>query len=65
MAEPLYKYFIEHNGECWQSIFPATESEKSELHADPDDAFAYMHYECGVPADAIRVVPVLSLMAAR
>jgi hypothetical protein len=59
-----YKYFIEHNGDCWQSVFPATEHEKSQLHGDSDDAFAYMHYECGVPADAIRIVPVARLLTA-
>ncbi len=59
----LHKYFIEHNGEQWQSIFPATEADKSQLHSDPDDAFTYMHYECGVPAEAIRVVPVAHLLS--
>jgi hypothetical protein len=54
----IFKYFIQHNGEHWQSIFPAVESDKSQLHTDADDAFAYMHYECGVPAEAIRVVPL-------
>lgn len=62
MTERLYKYFIEHNGDCWQSIFPAVEAEKSRLHTDSDDAFAYMYYICGVPADAIRVCPILRLM---
>jgi hypothetical protein len=54
----IFKYFIQHNGDHWQSIFPAVESDKSQLHTDADDAFAYMHYECGVPAEAIRVVPL-------
>lgn len=49
-------YYIEHNGDCWQSVFPAAEAEKSQLHPDPMDAFNYMHIECGVPADAIHEV---------
>lgn len=55
-------YFIEHNGEFWQSVFPSYESQKSQLHSDVDDAFYYMNTECGVPAAAIIVCPVKSLM---
>lgn len=25
-------YFVEHNGDCWQSVFPSAESAKSQLH---------------------------------
>ena len=53
----LFKYFIEHNGENWQSVFPAAESAKSQVHADADDALLYMVQECGIPADKIQVVP--------
>ena len=52
-----YKYFIEFNGEVWQSVFPAEYSDKSQLHPDADDALFYMVTECGVPADCIRIVP--------
>lgn len=58
-------YYIEHNGECWQSVFPSNEAGKSQLHTDPDDAFAYMHYECGIPAESIIVLPVASLSRTR
>jgi hypothetical protein len=63
MAEPLFKYFIDPNGgDGWQSVFPADEDHKSRVHDDADEAFAYMHFQCGVPADKIRMVPVARLL---
>ncbi len=55
-------YFIEHNGEFWQSVFPSNESTKSQLHTSVDDAFAYMAFEQGVDPEAIVILPVKSLM---
>lgn len=51
------RYFVEHNGDCWQSVFPASENEKSQLHPTSVEALDYMCCECGVPPDAIRVIP--------
>ena len=48
-------YFIEHNGDCWQSVFPSWESEKSSLHVEVKDAIDYM-VECGVKEDDIVIV---------
>lgn len=55
-------YYIEHNGEQWQSVFPEQEANKSQLHSSSDDAFGYMHFKCGVPAEAIVMLPVASLL---
>jgi hypothetical protein len=44
-------YFIEHNGDCWQSVFPAWQAELSQLHTTIEDALSYMITECGVRAD--------------
>lgn len=37
----LEGYYIEHNGDCWQSVFPAAESALSQLHISINDALAY------------------------
>jgi hypothetical protein len=50
-------YFVEHNGDCWQSVFPSAEASKSQLHMTISDALSYMHRECGVPMERIRVLP--------
>ena len=55
-------YYIEHNGEFWQSVFPIEEADKSQLHTDVDDAFAYMVYECGVEPTSIEILPVNHLI---
>lgn len=34
-------YYIEWNGDCWQSVFPRNELELSELHTSVEDARAY------------------------
>jgi hypothetical protein len=34
-------YFIEHNGDCWQSVFPEAEAAKSALHDTITDALAW------------------------
>ena len=49
----MEKYYIEWNGEIWQSVFKTPEAEKSQLHTTLDDAFAYMRDECGVTEDII------------
>lgn len=49
-------YFVEHNGDCWQSVFPQAEANKSQLHGDVADAFAYMTLECGVDINHISVI---------
>ena len=49
-------YFVEHNGDCWQSVFPHEQSEKSCLHDTQIEALAYMVNECGVPLDGILIL---------
>ena len=41
-------YFLERNGEQWQSIFPENESHLSQLHQTIGDGINYMVEECGV-----------------
>jgi len=50
-------YFIEWNGDCWQSVFPSWEAEKSALHQTWKDALAYMVHECGVSTKKIKPLP--------
>ena len=50
-------YFIEWNGDCWQSVFPAWCAEQSQLHTDVEDAVDYMTHECGVDRELIKVIP--------
>lgn len=40
-------YYVEHNGDCWQSVFPHWESELSQLHESVDDAIAYIREKVG------------------
>lgn len=47
------KYGVEWNGDCWQSVFPTQQSEKSQLHTSIDDAVMYMREECGVTAPIV------------
>lgn len=48
-------YFVEWNGEDWQSVFPSAESELSQLHANPMDAVLYiLQVKPGVP---ITILP--------
>lgn len=49
-------YFVEFNGEFYQSVFPTKESEKSQLHYDLVDALNYMTLECEVDLNLIKVV---------
>lgn len=49
-------YFIEFNGENYESVFPENESEKSQLHYDLPDALEYMILECGVKEELITVI---------
>lgn len=49
-------YFIYWNGEQYQSVFPESEAENSQLHWDLPDALDYMTLECGVKEDLITVV---------
>lgn len=46
-------YCIEHNGDCWQSVFPTREAHLSQLHVTIEDALAYMVGECNIPKDEI------------
>lgn len=48
-------YFIEWNGEGWQSVFPSNEASKSQLHTDIVDAIYYMVKECDVDRRKIFV----------
>lgn len=49
-------YYIEFNGEFYQSVFPNNEVEKSQLHLDLPDALDYMNLECGINLDLIKVL---------
>ena len=49
-------YFIEFNGEHWQSVFPEKESEKSQLHTTSEDGINYMTKECGIPIEKISII---------
>ena len=48
-------YFVEWNGDQWQSVFPSSESNHSSLHTSVDDALFYMVDELGIPRDDIEV----------
>jgi hypothetical protein len=50
-------YFVEQNGDCWQSVFPMAEASKSQLHATTADAVLYMVTECHVPRAKIVIAP--------
>ena len=39
--QALEGYFIEYNGDYWQSVFPSAEAEFSQLHTSVEDALAY------------------------
>lgn len=49
-------YFIEFNGEFYQSVFPENEAEKSQLHYELPDALDYMTLECGINLDLIKIL---------
>jgi hypothetical protein len=51
-----FGYFVEHVGDCWQSVFPDAEAEHSELHDTAHDALNYMVTERGVPREKIAVL---------
>jgi hypothetical protein len=56
------KYFIEYNGENWQSVFPEIESEKSNVHNNVSDAWNYMTDEVGTNKNEISIsIPNLDL----
>jgi hypothetical protein len=42
---------IEHNGDCWQSVFPTAEAHKSCLHETVRAALRYMTEDCAVKDD--------------
>lgn len=44
-------YFIEHNGDCWQSVFPADASHLSQLHETVQDAVEYFRERGILPQD--------------
>lgn len=44
-------YYLEWNGEQWQSVFPSNEAHKSKLHDTMLDAFEYMYGECSIRED--------------
>lgn len=49
-------YYVEHNGDCWQSVFPSSEASKSQLHDTVFDAMHYMHGDCGIPITVITLL---------
>lgn len=50
-------FYIEFNGDEWQSVFPSARSNESALHPNITDAQDYMIGECGIAPDQISVVP--------
>lgn len=55
-------YFIEFNGEHYQSVFPTKDAESSQLHINLDEAFFYMVEECGVEVSDIKVLALKSFI---
>lgn len=49
-------YFIEFNGEFYQSVFPENEAENSQLHWELPDALKYMILECGIKEELITII---------
>lgn len=49
----LEGYYVEHNGDCWQSVFPKAEAHLSQCHATVEDAVDYMVNECGKPQPTV------------
>lgn len=49
-------HYVEHLGDCWQSVFPQSEAEKTCLHDTMSDALAYMVTGCGVELDRIVIL---------
>lgn len=47
-------YWIEYNGEHFQSVFPSLEAEKSQLHTTMLDAYNYFTKECGIKEEDIK-----------
>lgn len=45
---PKQGYYVEWNGDCWQSVFPAHQAHLSNLHETPEDAASYIE-ECAGP----------------
>ena len=39
----MNKYYLEYNGEFWQSVFPPKESDKSNLHVTLKDGIKYFN----------------------
>lgn len=52
-------YYVEHNGDCWQSVFPTAEAAKSQLHVTVSDALDYMISECGINGEDIIIKDVV------
>lgn len=48
-------YFVEHNGDQWQSVFPVHEADRSQLHTTIDDALTYMCDELRIPIQKIAI----------
>ena len=48
-------YFVEWNGEFWQTVFPAEEAHLTQLHGSIEDALAYFaQVKPGVMPEVIR-----------
>lgn len=46
-------YFVEHNGDCWQTVFPEPEAEKSQLHPSIQEAADYF-LELGIHTFVVK-----------
>jgi len=49
-------YYVEHNGDCWQSIFPSREAHLSQNHVTVADAQEYIQeVKPGVKVTVVNV----------
>jgi hypothetical protein len=49
-------YYVEFNGEFYQSVFPQSQSELSQLHTSIDDAIDYFVNECAIDRNLIVIL---------
>jgi len=49
-------YYVEFDGENWQSVFPENESQNSQLHSSKEEAIDYMVNEFGIERNNITII---------
>lgn len=53
-------FYVEHNGDQWQSVFPPFDAELSQLHATAQDAVAYIKEQFPDAEPIVRNPPTLA-----